>query len=187
MARDANRPMQSLFALATTIELRPVTLRTKGIVELQTLRIAFPNASPKRLPEGKLPRSYSSKPLVSVNGDAMFGELAIVRWLERDDWEGVWVDTFHGGKFWRAMPHKSSPVKLPAPAQATFDAIKRANEGKASGAFDVMAWRGRDVAFLEYKGEGDSSNRNEARWIEAALDAGILSTQLRFVVHPANR
>ena len=178
--------MQSLFALATRTELRPVTLPTKGTLEILTPRIGFPRATPDHLPEGKLPRTYTSKPLVSVNGDAMFGELAIVRWLERDRWEAVWVDTFHGGKFWRAMPHKSSPVRLPPFAQATFDAIKQANGGKGSGAFDVMAWRAGDAAFFEYKGAGDSSNQNEARWIEAALDAGILSTQLRFVLHPAN-
>jgi len=178
--------MQSLFSLASFSELRSVTLPVRGLAQLQALRIAFPRATPDRLPEGKLPRTYTSKPLVSFNGDAMFGELAIVRWLERDGWEAVWVDTFHGGKFWKAMPHKSSPVRLPPVAQATFDAIKRANGGKTSGSFDVMAWRGQDSAFFEYKGEADVSNRNEARWIEAALDAGILASQLRFVVHPAN-
>ena len=49
-----------------------------------------------------------------------------------------------------------------------------------------MAWRNGDFAFLEYKGEGDRSNRNEARWISAALAAGVLPTQLWFVLHPAN-
>lgn len=180
--------MQSLFALASSTDFLPVSLPvslpTKGVVELQALRVAFPRATPERLPKGKLPPTYTSKPLVSVNGDAMFGELAIVRWLERDGWDSVWVDTVHGGKFWKAMPHKSSPVRLPPAAQATWDAIRNANAGKAGGAFDVMAWRGSDIAFLEYKGEGDRSNRNEARWIGAALDAGILPTQLRFVLHP---
>ena len=178
--------MQSLFSLASSTDFLSVTLPTKGVVELQALRIAFPRATPDHLPDGKLPRTYTSKPLVSVNGDAMFGELAIVRWLERDGWEAVWVDTVHGGKFWKAMPHKSSPVRLPARAQATYDAIRRANGGKGSGAFDVMAWRDKDFAFLEYKGEVDTLNRSEARWIEAALDAGMLATQLRFVLHPAN-
>jgi hypothetical protein len=178
--------MQSLFSLASSTDLRPVALPARGVVHLQALHIAFPRATPDRLPEGKLPPTYTSKALVSVNGDAMFGELAIMRWLERDGWEGVWVDTSHGGKFWKAMPHKSSPVRLPPAARATFDAIRRANGGKGSGAFDVMAWRGGDFAFFEYKGEDEAPNRNEARWIDAALDTGILPTQLRFVVHPAN-
>lgn len=176
--------MQSLVALAQSIEQHPVTLPDGGTVAIRALRIAFSRATPSRLPEGTLPSTYTAKPLVSVNGAAMFGELAIVRWLEKDGWEGVWMDTFHGAKFWKSMPHKSLPVALPPAARALYDAIKVANGGKASGAFDVMAWRNGDFAFLEYKGAGDRSNRNEARWIAAALTAGVLPTQLWFVLHP---
>lgn len=157
-----------------------------GRSRIQTLRIAFPNASPPRLPEGTLPRTYTAKPLVSVDGDAMFGELAILRWLEKDGWSGVWVDTFHGGKFWNAMPHKAAPVSLPPKALALYGEIKRANGGKASGAFDVMAWRREQFMFVEYKGAGDASNKNEAAWIGAALAAGVSPGQLWFVVYPAS-
>lgn len=178
--------MESLVSLAPSLDQRPVTLPDGGTVSIRTLRIAFSRATPNRLPEGTLPPTYTSKPLVSVNGAAMFGELAILRWLEKDGWDGVWMDTFHGAKFWKAMPHKSLPVVLPPAARALYDAIKAVNGGKASGAFDVMAWRNGDFAFLEYKGEGDRSNRNEARWIAAALAAGVLPTQLWFVLHPAD-
>ena len=176
--------MESLVALAPSIDQRPVTLPDGITVAIRYLRIAFSRATPNRLAEGTLPRTYTAKPLVSVNGAAMFGELAIVRWLEKDGWEGVWMDTCHGAKFWKAMPHKSLPVALPPAARALYDAIKAANGGKASGTFDVMAWRNGDFTFLEYQGEGDRSNRNEARWIAAALAAGVLPTQLWFVVHP---
>jgi hypothetical protein len=178
--------MESLIARAESSQLREVTLPSGSVVKIRALRVAFSRATPDRLPEGTLLHTYTSKPLVSVDGDAMFGELAILRWLEKDGWDGVWVDTFHGGKFWRAMPHKSSPVRLPPDAQALVDRIKAANGGKSSGAFDVMAWRHGTFAFLEYKGEGDKSNRNEARWIEAALASGIEPGQLWFVLHPAN-
>lgn len=177
--------MESLAALAQSIDPHPVTLPNGVTVSIRALRIAFSRATPNRLPDGTLPSTYTAKPLVSVNGAAMFGELAIVRWLEKDGWSAVWMDTFHGAKFWNAMPHKSAPVALPPAARALYDAIKKANGGKASGAFDVMAWRNGEFAFLEYKGEGDRSNRNEARWIEAALEAGVLPTQLWLVLHPA--
>ena len=179
--------MESLASLASSIDQRTVTLPDGGTVSIRALRIAFSRATPDRLPEGTLPRTYTSKPLVSVNGAAMFGELAIVRWLEKDGWDAVWMDTFHGAKFWKAMPHKSVPVTLPAAARALYDAISTANGGKASGAFDVMAWRNGDFAFLEYKGDGDRPNRNEARWIGAALAAAVLPTQLWFVLHPESR
>ena len=178
--------MESLVSLASSIGQHPVTLPDGSTVSIRALRVAFSRATPNRLADGTLPRTYTTKPLVSVNGAAMFGELAIVRWLEKDGWDAVWMDTFHGAKFWKAMPHKSPPVALPPSARALYDAIKVANGGKASGAFDVMAWRNGDVAFLEYKGQGDRSNRNEARWVAAALAAGVLPTQLWFVLHPAD-
>ena len=178
--------MESLASLASSIEPRAVTLPDASTISIRALRIAFSRATPNRLPDGTLPRTYTSKPLVSVNGAAMFGELAIVRWLENDGWNAVWMDNFHGAKFWSAMPHKAQPVALPPAARALYDAIRTANGGKASGAFDVMAWRNGDFAFFEYKREGERSNRNEARWIAAALAAGVLPTQLWFVLHPAN-
>lgn len=178
--------MESLVSLAPSIDQQTVTLPDGSAVSIRTLRITFSRATPNRLPEGTLPRTYTSKPLVSVNGAAMFGELAIVRWLEKDGWDAVWMDTVHGAKFWKAMPHKSLPVALPPAARALYDAIKAANGGKASGAFDVMAWRNGDFAFLAYKGEGERSTRNESRWIAAALAAGVLPTQLWFVLHPGD-
>ena len=74
--------MESLASLASALEQRAVLLPDGGTVSIRALRIAFSRATPDRLPEGTLPRTYTSKPLVSVNGAAMFGELAIVRWLE---------------------------------------------------------------------------------------------------------
>ena len=130
--------MESLITRAESSQLRDVTLPRANVVKIRALRIAFSRATPDRLPDGALSQTYTSKPLVSVHGDAMFGELAILRWLEKDGWDGVWVDTFHGGKFWRAMPHTSSPVRLPPNAQSVVDRIKAANGVKSSGAFDVM-------------------------------------------------
>ena len=179
--------MESLVALASQTDLRPVPLPSGREAKIRALCVQFARATPDRLKPGLLAPTYTSKPLVSVDGDAMFGELAIVRWLEKHGWEGVWVDTFHGQKFWRVMPHKSSPVVLPPPVQARYDAVKAANGGRASGFFDVMAWRGEQIIHLEYKGSGDLSNRNEAAWIEAALAAGVPEFDLWFVLHPKSR
>jgi hypothetical protein len=146
--------------------------------------VAFGRASPEHLKPGTLPATYTSKPLVTFNGDAMFGELAIVRWLEVDGWDAVWLDTFHGRKVWRAMPTKSLPIRLPPTQQMLYDRIVAANEGKASGSLDVMAWRGTQCIFLEYKGPGDRANKNEGRWMQAALTAGVSPHDL-FIVSPA--
>ncbi len=161
-----------------------VRLTSRLTIPVRTLTVAFGRATPDRLKSGVLPATYTSKPLVSVGGDAMFGELAIVRTLEQDGWEGVWVDTFHGRKFWRAMPHRSAPVRLPPPARARYDAVVAANGGRASGFFDVLAWRGEQFVHLEYKGAGDRPNRNEVGWIGAAIAAGVTPPELWYVQHP---
>lgn len=173
--------MQSLFARATQIEATDCRLPSGRVVRLRRLSLPLGTASPDRLKEGVLPATYTSKPLVTFDGAAMFGELAVLRWLNVDGWDGVWVDTFHGRKFWREMPNVSSPVTLPAPAQNLYDRIAAENGGKASGAFDVMAWRGGHIVFLEYKGPGDRPNKNEDRWIDAALSAGVPEPDLLLV------
>ncbi len=173
--------MQSLFARATHVEAIDCRLPSGRVVRIRRVAIPLGTASPNYLKEGVIPATYTSKPLVTFNGAPMFGELAVLRWLNVDGWDGVWVDTFHGRKFWREMPHVSSPVLLPLPAQALYDRIVAENGGKASGAFDVMAWRGAHTVFLEYKGPGDRSNKNEDRWIDAALRAGVAEPDLIIV------
>jgi len=164
--------MESLLARAGEIEIRPIRLPHGGSAVLRAVRVRLASATPAFLKAGTLAASYTAKPLVSVKGDAMFGELAVVRLLEADGWDAVWVDTFHR-ELWRAMPHRALPVALPAAIQARFDAIVAANDGRTAGCFDVLAWRGERVAFVDYREAGDSPNRGAARWIEAAIEAGV--------------
>jgi hypothetical protein len=177
-----NYRIDSLVALARSIESRDVQLPSGRVVQIRALRVQFPAAKPSRLADGVLARTYTSKPLTSLDGRAIFGEIAIVRVLERDGWEAVWVDTFHKRQFWRDMPHEGLPIQLPAAAKAKYDSIVAANGG-ARGFFDVMAWRDGKFLFLEYKGKGDSANANEARWIESALQTGVAEAALIFVLY----
>jgi hypothetical protein len=99
--------VESLFAHAIAAEPYACRLPSGQEITLRRLRMRFGRASPEHLRPGALPPTYTTKPLVTFNGDAMFGELALVRWLEVDGWDAVWLDTFHGRKAWRAMPTKS--------------------------------------------------------------------------------
>lgn len=173
--------MDSLFSRATTIDVVTRQLPRGEVVHLREVRMSFDRATPDRLLAGTLPPTYTTKPLVTFDGEILFGELAVLRWLQRDGWDGAWVDTFHGRKFWRDMPHRSAPLSLPVHAQGLYDGIVAANGGRGAGFFDVMAWRGTRVVFAEYKGPGDHPNRNEAAWIGAALRTGI-SEQDLFIV-----
>ncbi len=150
---------------------------------LERWTVRFPASIPNRLPDGAAKQTYVSKPLVAPFGQPVFGELAILRCLEQDGWSGAWVDTFHGEElFWRDMPHQSQSVALSHEPQLLdlYRAVVAANGGKRGGFFDVFARRGGDVIFIEYKGEGDRANANEASWIRAALRHGIQASQLLF-------
>jgi hypothetical protein len=182
-APTAHRPprVHSLFARASRVDLVPCRLPSGREAALRRLRVRFGRATPEHLKPGALATTYTSKPLVTFRGAPMFGELAVLRWLEVDGWEGVWVDTFHGRKFWRDMPTRSAPVALPPAARSLYDRIVAANGGRASGFFDVMAWRGAQTAFVEYEGPGDRANRNRNAWVDAALSAGVAAADLLVV------
>jgi hypothetical protein len=174
--------VESLFERASVIDLTECTLPSGRRVPLRRLTIRFGTASPDRLPEGSLPATYTAKPLVTFNGAAMFGELAVLRWLEVDGWEGVWLDTVHARKAWREMPTRARPIALPPSQQALYDAIVAANGGRASGTFDVMAWRGTQTIFVEYLGPAERVPRSMNRWIDAALSVGVSPNDLLLVV-----
>lgn len=117
----------------------------------------------------------------------MFGELAVVRHLEADGWNAVWVDSYHGhGKrlCWRNMPDRAAPYDFSnaLPAAEHYQQITEQNAG-VGGWFDVLAWRGAEYLHLEYKGEGDKPNKNESRWIMSALQCNVPVTALRFVLY----
>jgi len=145
--------------------------------------LRFPSAEPPRLMDRTLKRTYTVKPLVAPFGKPVFGELAVLKCLQRDGWAGVWVDTYYGAElFWRDMPQLSSKVDLlREPAALNVYRAIVAEHGRRGGFFDVFAWRQTHFLFVEYKGKGDRSNANERSWIEAAIRCGIDPAQLLIV------
>lgn len=164
--------MKTLVAMALSDGIREVSLPSGRSVGIRSLSVHFAASPHGKLPPATLKSTYTSKPMVMAGSEPVFGEIAIVRALEADGWSAVWVDTFHGHKFWKSMPHKGSPSLLSGAAKQRYDAIVLEN-GKPSGLFDVMAWKDGRVIHLEYKGAGDRPNKNESAWIEAALRAGV--------------
>jgi hypothetical protein len=177
--------MHKLMSIAISSSFEERTT-AKGIVKIENLRIHFTPAVPRHLPDSTLSSTYRSKPLVVVNDEILFGELAILRYLQMDGWDGVWVDTFHGrvnGKlFWSSMPPNGFG-SLTEEAMSIYNRIVQTNGGKSSGFFDVFAWKNGRFVFLEYKGKGDSSNLNETRWIDAALKCDIRPEDMFFVTY----
>lgn len=184
--------MDKLRKLA--FERRPVSRNTiNGIIQIEGLKIHFPCASLNQVKKSRVldtltDSTYLDKPAVAIDKQTiLFGELAILRYLERDHWKGVWVDVFHSSRakdvLWSDMPPKGLAPPMPPNVSEKFKAIKEKNGGKLSGFFDVFAWKGEgsDYLFIEYKGKDDSSNDNELPWINAALSAGVKPEQLCIV------
>jgi len=119
--------------------------------------------------------SYKNKPLFELYGESVFGELGVLRLLQKDGWDGVWVDTYHGrGRklFWTGLPDRTTPCSLPHEADELYDKI-RTIHGKAAGFFDVFAWRDGEFLFVEYKGENDVLRESQVQWLRSAIRAGV--------------
>ena len=180
------RDLATLRSFASEPDYTDLRLPDDTHTKVERWTVRFPPAKPDRLPGDALEKSYTVKPLTEPFDHSLFGELAILRCLERDGWAGVWVDTYHGGElFWRDMPHESSPVDLSEEPDALelYRGLVAEHRGRRGGFFDVMAWRDSEFLFIEYKGKGARPHKKESSWIAAALRYGIRESQLLFAEH----
>ncbi len=123
-----------------------------------------------------------SAAMVELNGQHLFAELAILRLLEADGWEGRWVNTYSGKggvwKYltqWRDVPRReqmSKPIQNRR-AAALLESIATCSDGRYAGCWDVFAWRGDEFAFLEAKRQAprykDNVQESQESWLRAAL------------------
>ncbi len=83
---------------STATQIVPLQLRVNlHKVMIDQLKIRFPLAENKtqiRRERSRLIKQHRSKPLVLADDKPTFGELAVLRCLNSDDWEGVWVDDY---------------------------------------------------------------------------------------------
>lgn len=135
----------------------------------------LPKATPQFFKwKGEFPWStYGGKPILDLRGEPLYAEFVILRLLEAEGWDGVWVNNVHRGPF--PTSWTPSPVKVFPPPQP-LDWLERiyARNGKRSGAFDILAWQGDDVLFAEAKHSGkDELRLSQKAWVEAALHEGV--------------
>jgi hypothetical protein len=129
---------------------------------------------------GKPIPTYGGKAILELDGEPLYAELLVLRLLEKEGWQGVWVDSYRG-KFWTGMPHKTKAADLSEGRRALIDRIKN-KAGRRGGCLDVFAWRGKKVRFVELKRKGkDSIRETQKKWIEAARSCGITMSDLLIV------
>jgi hypothetical protein len=115
---------------------------------------------------------YGNKPVLNVNGEPAFAELAILKILQNDGWQGVWVDTYR--KRYRTSYFPKNEVKLPPRQQRLLlDIYEKAGSDK--GCWDVFCWReGTVYLFAESKRQGRDRIRDSQRqWLDAAIKCGL--------------
>lgn len=113
---------------------------------------------------------YGGKTVLNIDGEPLFAELAVLRILENDGFDGVWVDTY-GKRFRRTMTKDSR--MLPARVETVYEAIATRN-GQRTGCWDVLAWKNNNVIFVETKRKGkDRIRDSQLKWLDSALHLGI--------------
>jgi len=113
--------------------------------------------------------TYGSKTVLDYEGRPAFAELAILWTLTDAGWDGAWVDTF-GGRYRSGFWDNAPDVVLPAHVLELLSRIGT-RAGGHGGAFDVVAWRGASVVFVEAKRCGRDRLRASQRRRMAAAEA----------------
>jgi hypothetical protein len=137
---------------------------------------------------------------VELQGEHLFPELAVLRLLEREGWEGRWVITSGGahGEIWKLLSRwldvpraeqKHVPIE-DASARQLLAGIAHANKpARYAGCWNVFAWRGSEYLFLECKRASgpkiDPLKAKQVEWMRMALASqpGVLRPDSFCVVH----
>jgi hypothetical protein len=129
------------------------------------------------------PYGFGGKPLIDYKNECVFAELAILKMLFDDGWDGVWVETYGGCNYLQTMPLDSDLKKysVPIPKDKKELLEKIWGDGRRA-CFDVMAWKGEDIVFYEAKHGKDKPTPGQLRFIENAIACGIKKEQL-IIVH----
>lgn len=119
--------------------------------------------------------------MIDLDGEHLFAELAILRLLERDRWEGRWIHTTAGGEItrylteWRDVSRqeqKSRPIQHDG-ARALLYAIADRSGNRYGGCWSLFAWRENRYAFFEVKRQAAKEKETlkpaQAAWVRAAL------------------
>lgn len=127
-----------------------------------------------------------SAAMIDLDGEHLFAELAVLRLLEKDGWEGRWVNTYSaGGEVWKYLTRwddipraeqKARPIQDDEPRQLLARLAGFNKPRRYKGCWDVFAWRGSEIAFAECKRNApkqtDVVSKEKEEWVRSALFLG---------------
>jgi hypothetical protein len=131
--------------------------------------------------KGAMPENtYGGKQVLDFDGQPAFAELVVLWTLQKEGWQGVWVDTY-GKKYRIGLPGIVEPVTLPPEQTKLIEGIT-ARAGSFKGCWDVFLWKGDDHLFIELKRRSkDAIRETQVRWLEASLAAGVRPTDFLLI------
>jgi hypothetical protein len=122
---------------------------------------------------GELPDSFRAvpnKPAIDFHGRPLYPEFVWLRLLERAGWTGAWAKNWHGHEFWSDI---NMPFELPKAQAGLFKYIESLTGNTRGGYWDIFAWRGDDIVFIESKQRGKKIRPAQAVWLEKSIDFGF--------------
>jgi hypothetical protein len=142
-------------------------------------------------PAISLDRAYSAKPLVLVDKQAVFPELAVLSFFRRKGWDGAWVDLAHH-KYFDRMPNQSKGISLGGHAGQQLTRISQYSDDGRTGCWDLVLWAERTVAFAAVVAAPDAARgaggrpaaalgEQRTRWLGAAVKSGMSAGQFAVV------
>jgi hypothetical protein len=152
---------------ATSVRTVPVALQSTG----RLVQVPAYLRDETRWTEPMPPthKTIPNKPAFEFDGAALYPEFVVLRLLERGGWGAAWRKNWGGTAFWADIGQVVDP---PPRALSIFDQVS-AHAGGA-GAWDIFAWRDREVLFILSKACGhDRITAYQARWLDTALRMGI--------------
>ena len=175
-----NQPHPPIPEELVQVEDLPFDLERRGRVSIPCYHVEF-NANPGKSGIG-LDRGYSMKPLVVVEKQAMFAEIAVLTLFTKRGWDGVWADAFHR-KYFNRMPNQSKGASLATYINQTLTRIAENNGQSRSGCWDVILWVDRTLLFVQLKSLAVGEEIKPARigWLDAALKTGFSPSQFMVV------
>jgi hypothetical protein len=131
--------------------------------------------------------------MIGMDGEHLLPELAILRLLEKDGWDGRWVNTYSGKgevwkylKDWQDVPRaeqRNRVIEEAEPRQLLARVAGLNKPARYAGSWDVFAWRGADFAFFQSKRiaprGGETLTTQQEDWLRSALYLGDARLRLK--------
>ena len=151
-----------------------IELPSGGTVQIPKVTPVFNRWSGKPIMD-----NYNNKLILVYENEPVFAELAILRILQSDKWNGVWVDTYR--KAYRTSYWPKDSIQLPLEQAKLLQSIYK-KAGSDKGCWDVFCWKDELCLFVETKRKGyDKIRDTQKHWLESAIQCGLPLTSFLVV------